>query len=177
MSNKTHSEATGAYTSASNAEKSGRDLEADVLNKSALRMDLIAKRLEKGEKVKVQEMGDIFDANQKIWQIFLDSMVDDDCPLPQEIKDNIGSLAVFTFKHTLNILADPTPAKIQTLVDINRNIANGLSKKPPKQAEKQEHTSPTMPKSSQYTQSQQTQSTKKPSTDDGKESSGINIDI
>lgn len=169
MSNNPYSKASQAYNS---VEKTGRDLEAEVLFKSASRMELVAKAIESGEKVRAQDIGDIFNANQKIWQVFLDNMLDDDAGIPQEIRDNIGSLAVFTFKHTLDILAKPTPDKIQTLIDINRNIATGLSKKTVQEAPKK------APEAEKGTSPQPQAGTKKPPQEGGEEhSKPINIDL
>lgn len=171
MSNKSHSQATNAYGSVK-ADISGRALEVEVLNTSANRMNLVAVAIEKGEKVRSQDIGDIFNANQKIWQVFLDNMLDDESGIPQEIRDNIGSLAVFTFKHTLEILAKPTPDKIRTLVDINRSIAKGLATKPAQPAAGE------APAQAKAPTPQQQPAVKKPLETSGEQQSGgLNIDL
>jgi flagellar protein FlaF len=51
-------------------------------------------------------------------------------PLPPELKANIISLSVFVDRQTLSALSDPSAAKLNTLIDINRNIAAGLMTRP-----------------------------------------------
>jgi len=147
MSNQNpYSKASGAYVTTA-AETDGRSLEAAVLMKAAMKLDGLAKRLESGEDVKVQEISDIMDFNQKIWQVFMDDMKNPDHDLPQEIKNNIASLAMFVFKRTQEVFIDTKAEKIEVLVNINRNIAAGLNKKPAVTAsldKKEERTS--MPK-------------------------------
>ena len=50
-----------------------------------------------------------------------------DCPQSPDIKKNILNLAVFVFQRTVDIMADPTPKKLDILISINMNIAKGLS--------------------------------------------------
>ena len=46
-------------------------------------------------------------------------------PLP--IRQNIANIGVFVMKQTVEIRMDPDPAKLMPLVDINCNLAAGLS--------------------------------------------------
>lgn len=119
--------ATNAYTNMSSVGDQ-RSLEGRILIKAALRLDLLAQRLSAGEQVTREEIGETMEYNQKLWTIFVAETMNQDHPLPQEIKNNIASLGVFVFKRTMDILADTQPEKIRALVDINRNIASGLMK-------------------------------------------------
>lgn len=127
-----HHDGKNPYTQASNAygavdsETDQRSLEARLLLKAALKLETLATRLTGGEKVHREEIGDIFDYNQKLWQVFVNETINEDHALPQELKNNIASLGIFVFKRTLDVLADTQPQKIQVLVNINRNIAAGL---------------------------------------------------
>ena len=49
-----------------------------------------------------------------------------DGPVPTEIRESMLSLCNFVDKHTVDTINVPTPEKIATLIEINRNIANGL---------------------------------------------------
>ena len=51
-------------------------------------------------------------------------------PLPDPIKQNMANLALFVFKHTVGVLAEPAPEKLNVLVTINREIAAGLRTQP-----------------------------------------------
>jgi flagellar protein FlaF len=50
-----------------------------------------------------------------------------DNPQPMEIRQNIANIAVFVMKQTVEMQLNPDPAKLQSLIDINRNLAAGLS--------------------------------------------------
>jgi len=64
--------------------------------------------------------------NRKLWTIFAASAAEADHPLPRDIKQNIANLAVFIFKQTAEIMLKPAPEKLDTLININRQIAAGL---------------------------------------------------
>ncbi len=53
-------------------------------------------------------------------------MTREDNPLPREIKQNIVNLGLFIFKHSFALMIDTDPAKLQVLININREIAAGL---------------------------------------------------
>lgn len=76
-----------------------------------------------------EKQGDLYDAltyNRKLWTVFLNSMSDENCPLPQEIRNNIASLAMFVMNHTLQCIAIEEPRKLEVLINLNRSIAMGL---------------------------------------------------
>jgi flagellar protein FlaF len=51
----------------------------------------------------------------------------DDNPQRLEIRQNIANIGVFVMKQTLEMQINPDPAKLKSLIDINCNIAAGLS--------------------------------------------------
>jgi flagellar protein FlaF len=53
-----------------------------------------------------------------------------DNPQPIEVRQNILNLAVFVMQRTIEIQSSPAPEKLQSLIDINSNIAAGLSGRP-----------------------------------------------
>ena len=65
--------------------------------------------------------------NRKLWAILASAMKEDDCPQPLEIKRSILNLAMFVFQRTVETLAAPAPQKLDILININLNIAKGLS--------------------------------------------------
>lgn len=107
-----------------------RTLEATILLKAANKLEDLSKRLKEGPKPKLEEVGDTLEYNQKLWQFFINGIRDESHPLPLEIKNNIATLGLFVFKRTMELLIETTPEKMQALIDINRNIASGLMKKP-----------------------------------------------
>jgi flagellar protein FlaF len=50
-----------------------------------------------------------------------------DNPQPLEIRQNIANIGVFVMKQTIDMQIDPHPAKLKSLIDINCNLAAGLS--------------------------------------------------
>lgn len=64
--------------------------------------------------------------NWRLWTIFQSEVNSPESPLPAEIKSNVVTLCNFIDKHTVEILADPDPEKLDILISINRNIAAGL---------------------------------------------------
>lgn len=64
--------------------------------------------------------------NRKLWVVLSTSATSAANPLPVSIKQSIGSLGVFVFKHTISVLANPAPERLDILININRDIAAGL---------------------------------------------------
>lgn len=68
--------------------------------------------------------------NWRLWTIFQSEASSPDSPLPEEIKINVIKLCNFVDKHTVQILSDADPDKLDVLININRNIAAGLLTQP-----------------------------------------------
>lgn len=64
--------------------------------------------------------------NWRLWTIFQADLVDAACTLPNEVRGNLLGLANFIDRHTAQILSNPDPAKVDALVNINRQIGAGL---------------------------------------------------
>lgn len=142
MSNKNpYTQAADAYGNTAGATDQ-RSLEGKVLLKSARQLEELSKRLKAGEIVSLEDIGHAVEYNRKLWMVFVNETMNDDHPLPQEIKNNIASLGVFVFKRSTDILADTTPEKISALIEINRNIAAGLMKQPKSAENKAPETPP-----------------------------------
>ena len=73
------------------------------------------------------ELSEVLEKNRKLWAILASAMKEEDCPQPLELTRNILSLAVFVFQRTVDILANPEPKKLDVLININMNLAKGLS--------------------------------------------------
>jgi flagellar protein FlaF len=68
--------------------------------------------------------------NWRLWTIIQCDVASPENPLSSELKANIISLSVFVDRQTLSALSDPSAAKLNSLIDINRNIAAGLMTRP-----------------------------------------------
>lgn len=68
--------------------------------------------------------------NWRLWTIFQSEASSPESPLPNDIKENVIKLCNFVDKHTVQILSDADPEKLDVLININRNIAAGLLTQP-----------------------------------------------
>lgn len=65
--------------------------------------------------------------NWKLWTIFQAELaVDEEASVHDDLRLNMLTLAKFVDNHTVQQLPNPEPERLLVLVDINRNIANGL---------------------------------------------------
>ncbi len=129
MSHNPYTESADIYSkNAKSAVVDPRSLEGQVLMRAAQKLELIKNRLLDGEKILLSDIDDAISYNRKLWTIFAADAANEEHPLPQEIKNNIASLAVFVFKHSMEIMAEPQPSKFDSLIEINKNIASGLLK-------------------------------------------------
>ena len=75
---------------------------------------------------RVVTLDDALTYNRRLWTILATSVTSNDNPLPDEVKQNLGSLGAFILKHTFDVMSNPSPERLTTLIQINRNIAMGL---------------------------------------------------
>jgi flagellar protein FlaF len=64
--------------------------------------------------------------NWRLWTIFQASLVSQECTVPAEVRRNLLVLADAVDRHSARLLANPDPAQISPLVNINRQIGEGL---------------------------------------------------
>jgi len=64
--------------------------------------------------------------NWRLWTIFQANLVDPACQIPGEVRANLLGLSNFIDRQTAELLAAPDPAKVEILVNINRQISEGL---------------------------------------------------
>lgn len=116
------------YDQVRRATQNGRELEAEVLSKAALRLQQCRDHWSE-----IRDSGRLHEAlkyNQRIWTILQAELEKPENPLPPELKRNLLRLSLFIDRRTLETLADPRPEKLNILIEINRNIAAGLRSRP-----------------------------------------------
>lgn len=64
--------------------------------------------------------------NWRLWTIIQAEQADPDCQTPRSIREGLLNLSNFVDKRSVDLLAVPTPEKLEVLININRNIAAGL---------------------------------------------------
>lgn len=141
-------DASNAYSSTTKTAglTDPRSLEAHALLNAASKLDALRSRMRNEETIPLEEMSTDLDYNRKLWAVFADSAGDGDHELPLEIKNNIANLAIFMFKRTVEIMGDPEPEKFDVMIDINRQIASGLMKRPAKAEDEDEAAAASEPK-------------------------------
>ena len=117
-----HHQATQAYQQVAKRTASPRDLEANLLTKSAGNLQRIRDDWDSAQ----DELHSALKFNRKLWTVFLSSATRDDNPLPQAIRQNIANLGMFVMSHSIKLEANPQASRLNVLININREIAAGL---------------------------------------------------
>ena len=68
--------------------------------------------------------------NRRLWTIFISAAEENDNPQPLAVRQNIHNIGIFVMQQTIEMQMNPDPAKLKPLIDINCNIAAGLSGRP-----------------------------------------------
>ncbi|MBN1404421.1 MAG: flagellar biosynthesis regulator FlaF [Opitutales bacterium] len=116
-----------AYEKVRKQTVSGREIEASVLEKGAIRLRRCQENW-KGQRFD-RELDEALRFNQRIWDIFNSDWQRPDNKLPKEVRQDLLSLGVFVRKTTLDIMAYPESRKLDVLIQINENLASGLRSK------------------------------------------------
>lgn len=118
----TAQEQISAYTGNQKEGASQRAIEAQALLNCAAKL-----RAAQDPEVDYATYADVIRINQRLWTIFQVSLCEQDNPLPRDLKLTLLSLSRFIDKMSMRALAEHNPALLNSLIDINRNIAAGLS--------------------------------------------------
>lgn len=118
-------QAAQAYQQVAKQTVSPREVEANLLSRSAGHLQRIRDDWEAHN----GQLSAALLHNRKLWTVFLETSINTENPLPSAIKQNVANLAVFVMKHTLQLQANPTPSKLDVLININRELAAGLRAK------------------------------------------------
>jgi flagellar protein FlaF len=68
--------------------------------------------------------------NRKLWTIFLSEAQRDENPQPLDVRQKIANIAVFVLSQTAALQISLQREHFKPLIEINRNIAAGLSGRP-----------------------------------------------
>ena len=113
-----------AYDKVNKSTMRGRDVEAEVLTKAALKLTECRDHWENnGQK---ERLYSALKYNQRIWTIFQAELENPNNPIPFALKRDLLRLVTFIDKRTVETLAYPSPEKLGILININHNIAAGL---------------------------------------------------
>lgn len=98
-----------------------RDVEAWALAEAARRLIDAARNKDEEAFVAALQL------NQRLWTIFQAAMTEEDCGHPPDVRTNIAALSLLVDRETTARLVDLAFDKVDTLVNINRNVASGLT--------------------------------------------------
>lgn len=119
--------AAAAYQAAAKtAPVTPRQLEAELLRQAAGRLARIRDTASCGEADRVEALR----YNRRLWTILVTSATGADSPLPLETKNAIGSLGMFVLSRSVELELATAVAGIDTLIRINRELADGLGEAP-----------------------------------------------
>jgi flagellar protein FlaF len=117
-----------AYESVGNATRSGREIEATVLTKAALKLKECQDNWDAPDRE--HKLDEALKYNQRIWSIFQSELSRDDHEMPKKLRLDILRLAAFIDKRIFETLAFPAPEKLTIVIKINNNLAAGLRGSP-----------------------------------------------
>lgn len=121
-----------AYRS-SNVKKenlSEREIDAYALTQSALKLKECQKNWDIPERERIDRLFEALRLNSLLWTIYQAEITADGNPLPRKLREDLLTLSLFIDKRTKEVMCNPEPEKLTILININLNIAAGLSASP-----------------------------------------------
>jgi flagellar biosynthesis activator protein FlaF len=110
---------------------SDREIDAYALTQSALKLREIQENWNAfDEREQVDRLFEALRMNSMLWSIYQAEITRDGNPLPRQIREDLLSLSLFVDKRTKDILCFPEPEKLTILININLNLAAGLTANP-----------------------------------------------
>ena len=100
----------------------GRALEAAVLDRCAHEMTILMQK----EPASAQEFHASLGRNRELWSLFVAGVADPACSLPEDLKTNIGQLAIFMEAQMRKAVATQDVQALEPIIYINRHLAAGL---------------------------------------------------
>jgi flagellar protein FlaF len=135
---KTTQDKHSAYTAHQRGTENSRDIDARALLSCASRLQVA---LDSGAQ-DIHAYADAVRHNQRLWTIFQVALCDPDNPLPKDLKMTLLNLSRYIDRTSFRVIGEFSPQLVKSLIDINRAIAAGLSRKPPVSAEVKPVTAP-----------------------------------
>src|SRR5262245_53395934 len=114
--------AAQTYKNVARQTSSPRELEATLLLQAAARLQSVHDAWDSNR----GQLDDALLYNRKLWSVFLSEMTDSKNPMPKAVRQNVANIGLFVIDHTVAVMKDPHPEKLDSLININREIAAGL---------------------------------------------------
>ena len=116
--------AAKAYQEAGYSGGNPREREAALLIKAAANLQKT-----KADTATREDLDHALTFNRNVWSLFVGELLDENHEMPKELRENLVNLGLFTFNHTIDVMADPDNKSVDSLININKNIAEGLRSK------------------------------------------------
>lgn len=120
-------QAAAAYQQVAKRTTNPRDLEANLLSRSAANLQRVRDNWN-GDK---QDLNQVLTFNRRLWDVFIKSATNEENPLSAPIRQNIANLGLFVMKRSHELMVKPEPQKLDALININRELAAGLRSQQP----------------------------------------------
>ncbi|EKS27545.1 flagellar biosynthesis regulator FlaF [Afipia felis] len=117
------SNAAQAYARTAQTTSSPREIEAQALLKAARKLQDAMSNWDHTDAA----VNDALLFNRKLWSILLSAVMSDESPQTIEVRQNIANIGTFVMTQTAEIQIAPNPELLKPLIEINRNLAAGLS--------------------------------------------------
>ena len=113
-----------AYETVNKKTMSGREIEAAVLTKAARKLKDCQDswKADDGQ----QKLDEALKFNQLVWSIFQEELKKEDNPLSRKLRSDLLRLSAFIDRRIFETMAEPSPEKLNIVININNNIAAGL---------------------------------------------------
>ena len=115
-----------AYARVATTTAAPRDVEAQTLLKAAKNLQ---DAIDSAAPFSDQTMHALL-FNRKLWTIFLSEAMRETNPQPLDVRQKIANISVFVLSQTAALQMSPQLDHFRSLLEINRNIAAGLSGRP-----------------------------------------------
>ena len=103
---------------------SGREIEAEVLTKAARKLKDCQDSWNASDRD--EKLSEALKFNQLVWSIFQGELKKEDNPLNRKLRADLLRLSAFVDRRIFETIADPSPEKLNIVININNNIAAGL---------------------------------------------------
>ena len=112
-----------AYARTAQTTASPREIEAQALLKAANKLQDIMNNAGRTD----DDFAEALLFNRKLWSNLLGAVTSDQNPHTVEIRQNIANIGTFVMTQTMELQLNPQREKLKSLIDINCNLAAGLS--------------------------------------------------
>jgi flagellar protein FlaF len=113
-----------AYETVNKTAMSGREIEAAVLTKAARKLKECQANWHADDRD--EKLNAALKFNQLVWSIFQGELNKEDNPLNRKLRADLLRLSAFVDRRIFETIADPSPEKLNIVININNNIAAGL---------------------------------------------------